>query len=848
MTCRHRGGWRQQIDIRNYDGECDDETGEFGSGSDFMETTKSTSLSPLPPAPPSQLVFDVSIDSGKKEDIFSPRSSNLVVFDTSAFDGLALDSDDDEIGSGWIDEFIITESASPKSITTNPTTVEVHTTVTTTPFAMMESDQISDDDFFSLVEMLESNMGNESTKRVDTTTAMTTAKSSTTQKSLLKLVEEIKNSQLSTHSRTERLTTLSSISTTQLSTTLKPSLRPSLLALIEGLNEIEQVTVVKTTTKIPEPSSAAITTTTAAQITIDATSTGSTTTTTESTTKTFTETDEKTDESTETTTMTTTSYTTTAMSTTTTSEKDESLGRSVVNHGLFSIVQRNAIRPSLAPTTKLTATPITTKRRLSRKDKIELKKKRRAALIEAKRERKQKQILAANARRDRRIQAEKDKRVYDLLRRNQLRLNDLQMKDIRTDAKKVQQERTKKLSDFEMTLRRLNDLEARRIIHGVNEAKRKAAEDAEIEHEFWLLIEEMEKTTSTTTTTTSTTSTTSTTTTTSTPTSSTTTTSTIPSVTMTETFYDDDTTTTWFSTTTTSWSTSTETTTATGVKPRTTPWWRATPATSRATPTSKTTTRQASSRWTTRRRTTTTTQPTTKPFNYYVTNSDGNLDYQAIIRHISNNNKECTQFGTIIQNAIRNKGRINIRVFNHFVDFCNAKAYRSPIQNYLESLGVTFVTGSIKQTTSTIKQTSTTTTSTSTKTFAQASQAEADSTITPVSTISEKKVKVGRPRPHTTESKLTTITSPTQDSNNTTPTTMSMPTKLTSSSTKSTSGSATTTTTEMVIQMTLHTKLQKPTTTDVSRRSGAPPTEVTPWSFTDSTRYTKKPKSTVSGK
>lgn len=264
-----------------------------------------------------------------------------------------------------------------------------------------------------------------------------------------------------------------------------------------------------------------------------------------------------------------------------------------------------------------------------------------------------------------------------------------------------------------------------------------------------------------------------------------------------------------------------------------------------ATTTKKTTltTRRSSTRWTTRKRTTTTTQPTTKPFNYYVTDSDGNLDYQAIIRHISNNNKECTQFGTIIQNAIRNQGHINIRIFNHYVDFCNAKAYRAPVQNYLETLGVTFVTRSIKPTSTTTKATATTLT-TSTLTFAQASPEETTSThdSMPVPTTIEKKVKVGRPRTITSESRVTTTTSPAHRSNTTLTTT---PTQITTESNKSTS--TTTTTTEMVIQMTLHTKFQKPTTTDVSRRSGAPPTEVTPWSFTESTRFTKKPKSTVSG-
>merc|ERR1712176_1685647 len=118
-----------------------------------------------------------------------------------------------------------------------------------------------------------------------------------------------------------------------------------------------------------------------------------------------------------------------------------------------------------------------------------------------------------------------------------------------------------------------------------------------------------------------------------------------------------------------------------------------------------------------------------------------------------------------------------------------------------------------------------TTTSTSIQTFAQTEETEKTEISTSKTILqtssTEKKVKVGRPK--TTK---TTTTSTTTASKTTTTTT--------------------TTTTELVIQVTLHTKLLKPTTTSISRRSGAPPTEVTPWSFTESTRYTKKPKSNIS--
>ena len=52
-----------------------------------------------------------------------------------------------------------------------------------------------------------------------------------------------------------------------------------------------------------------------------------------------------------------------------------------------------------------------------------------------------------------------------------------------------------------------------------------------------------------------------------------------------------------------------------------------------------------------------------------------------------------------------------------------------------------------------------------------------------------------------------------------------------------------TTTTEKVIQMTIYSNTQS----TISRRSGAPPTEVTTWSFTKSTRFTPNQPSDHSG-
>ena len=807
MTCRHRGGWRQQISIPDYlETEC------YEEGSGIEEHIKIEITTFKPETRQQSLSFDVSIDNREKDDIFAPRSTDLVVFDTSVFEEekLAIDSDD-EIGSGtWIDYFIDDQKTRTPVLTSTITTKP--TTVTTTMPLLSPTNQISDDDFFSLVEMLEINIEAEETT---VSSEAITTNLLTTPRSLLNLIEQIKNTQ-QTQPRPIIPTALVTTSTTT-KNSVKTSQRPSLLELIQSLDQEERTTSKTTTDLVSTPNEQATTTkffTT--QIATTTETTGETTT----------------NVSTHEQETTTTTYTTSSTTTYTKNKKEPTGGRSVVSHSLFSIVQRNAIaRPTSTTTTKMTTTvrsPVTTpKTKLTRKEKLELKKKHKAEMMVARRERKQKMALAAKERRDRRIQAEKDKRVFDLLKRNQVKLNENKMKKIRTDAKKVQQERKMELAQFASTLRRLDDLEARRIIHSVNEAKRKAAEEAENEREFWLMIEELEKTTTTITTTTTTTTTTSTT---STTTSTITTTSTVPSVTITDidhyNIYED---TTTLSTTTT-WSTTTTATTSTRINKYVTPTlWRAnstrtTKATTTTKRTNKATTRQSTTQSTLRKRTTTTTQSTTKPFNYYVTGADGNLDYNAIIRHISNNNQECTQFGTVIQNAIRNKGKINIRVFNHYVDYCNAKPYRAPVQNYLETLGVTFVIGSIKpKSTTTSKMT--TTTSTSIKTFAQKDETEVNTTTTLLQTSStEKKVKVGRPR--TTKAMSTTST-----------TTLSKTTTTT-----------TTTTTELVIQVTLHTKLLKPTTTRISRRSGAPPTEVTPWSFTESTRYTKKPKSNISGK
>ena len=74
-------------------------------------------------------------------------------------------------------------------------------------------------------------------------------------------------------------------------------------------------------------------------------------------------------------------------------------------------------------------------------------------------------------------------------------------------------------------------------------------------------------------------------------------------------------------------------------------------------------------------------------------------------------------------------------------------------------------------------------------------------------------------------------------------TTSSAPTSTSSATKVSVATTRKTTTTEKVIQMTIYSNTQS----TISRRSGAPPTEVTTWSFTKSTRFTPNQPSDHSG-
>ena len=433
MTCRHRGGWRQQISIPDYlKNECYEE----GSGVEEIIEIETTTFKPE--TSPQSLSFDVSIDNRGRDDIFAPRSTDLVVFDTSAFEEekLAIDSDD-EIGSGtWIDDFIDDQKISTPVLTSTITTKP--TTVTTTKPFLSPVNQISDDDFFSLVEMLEINM---ETDETTVSSATTTTSELTTPRSLLNLIEQIKNNQQTQPRPITPTTIVTTTTTTQIS--VKTSSRPSLLELIESLDR-EDSTTSETVTDL-------VATTQEKTTTTIVTTTTEITTTTETTAETTTS--KIVQETTEVTT--TTTYTTSTATTTTTTKKEPTGGRSVVSHSLFSIVQRNAIARPTSTTTTATTTvrsPATTpKPKLTRKEKLEMKKKRKAEMMVARRERKQKMALAAKERRDRRIQAEKDKRVFDLLQRNQAKLNENQMKAIRTDAKKVQQERKMEVAKFANT-------------------------------------------------------------------------------------------------------------------------------------------------------------------------------------------------------------------------------------------------------------------------------------------------------------------------------------------------------------------------------------------------------------
>ena len=211
------------------------------------------------------------------------------------------------------------------------------------------------------------------------------------------------------------------------------------------------------------------------------------------------------------------------------------------------------------------------------------------------------------------------------------------------------------------------------------------------------------------------------------------------------------------------------------------------------------------------------------------------------------------------------KGEIWLKLFDHYIRYCGALLYRTPIKSYLELKGVTFSRTqptTLRATpiaTSTTSNTATaivvrpTTTMTTTTSF--------PSTTIPsiIISVDELITKSSNPDPQkTTANSFSMATSeilpddvspltpkfsgPPSDSPIDRGTTSSTSTSTTIQATIKTTRK--TTTTEKVIQMTIYSNTQS----TISRRSGAPPTEVTTWSFTKSTRFTPNQPSDHSGR
>ena len=230
VTCRIRGspGWKAQIDIRNFECDYSEASGDSLTEDDQEITVTSTTTTAMTPTIPfktttlhSELEFDVEIDQSNidSDNILEPKESPVVIFNSqdvtsdNIMSSRSIFDDDFEESGDYLSEDIFVEQTEVMESSENLSEDQIEYDFEY-DFEYEEKSEMSDLEFESLIEMLELHFNN-----VEPTVSVNMIGSSTSYTTTSRADESQTTTTASTTSDETTGTTTSDTTTTKVATT-----------------------------------------------------------------------------------------------------------------------------------------------------------------------------------------------------------------------------------------------------------------------------------------------------------------------------------------------------------------------------------------------------------------------------------------------------------------------------------------------------------------------------------------------------------------------------------------------------------------------------------------------------